>query len=113
MKRFGSIEYISIGNEFSSGKGIPDPLCHVQHFGIEVTDPLQFIGIVPVQGLDQFFGFIYDIGVNPLALEFRHNSKGNPGEPCVGIGFFDPEEFQLLPEAKLAVQVFEPLIQIG
>lgn len=89
----GSVERISPGDQLTSRVGVSEPLCHVKHFGVKVTDPLQLVVGIPMQRLDHKFRFVDHIGVYPLALKFRYHPKYDAGKALVGARAFEVKEF--------------------
>ena len=109
---FCPVEQITVGGKLSALEYIAQPLGHVEHFRVEITDPLHFVFGVP-GFFYSFIRFHNQVGIHALALEFGNNAKSNACKFFAGLSSFHPEKFQFVQEVELTVQVFEPLVQVG
>ena len=103
FKFFCPVEEITVRGQYPAAVGTQG-LGHIDHFGIELADPLHFIfliqkfingriAIIEAYILYNIAAFHYNIAIYSLTLEFRYNSEYQP-DKFVGLyGGFDPEKF--------------------
>ena len=106
------VEKIAVSNELAAAVGA-QRRGDIDHFRVEIADPLQFVFVVQVPALDQFRAFNDHKRIDALALPFRNRTEYDAREFRAPFGFFYPDKLQLVPQVEFAVEVFEPLIEVG
>ena len=106
------IKQIAERSELAGAEGVAEVFGHIDHFGVEVADPLHFVfGIREI--FDDLVGFIDHVGVDSFTLEFGNDPKNQSGEFLARHGSLHPEEFEFVQQVKFSVQFAEPLVQVG
>ena len=106
------VEKIAVSNELAAAVGA-QRRGDIDHFRVEIADPLQFVFVVQVPALDQFRAFNDHKRIDALALPFRNRTEYDAREFRASFGFFYPDKLQLVPQVEFVVEVFEPLIEVG
>ncbi len=89
------VENIPVGCKFSAGIGVCHCPDHIDHFRIEIADPLHFIFCI-WKNEYHFSCFSYHKSINAFALVFRDDSKYQTGEFFILLCFHKPEKFQFM-----------------
>ena len=75
------VEQITVGGEVPAAESVAEILCHIDHFGIEIADPLHFVFKVWFRGyLYLALAFTDQKRIYPPALPFRYNAEYKPGK---------------------------------
>ena len=109
---FGAVEEVAEGVvglvDFAA-----DVLGDAEHFGVEVADPGHLHVVPVVHGVEDEGCAFDDAAVDAFALVLGDDAKYNAVAVRSGATFeFDPGTDHL-PDAKLAVEVFEDLVHVG
>src|SRR5258707_8701043 len=110
---FPPVKKITVGSKFTTYKSISQCFRDIDHFGVEIPDPLHLIMGIAGLGLDHFGGFGNNVGIHPFCLEFRDDGEYQSREMMTGSPELQPEELQLLQKPEPAVKMLKVLIQIG
>src|SRR5690349_11088430 len=108
---FCLVEQVAISDEFACSESISEVCREVDHFRVELTDPLHFIISIGSVLQNDLSCLCNHVSVDSFALELRHNPENQPHEFFTRLCFFYPQKFKLVKNGfKFSIEMFEPLI---
>src|SRR5580704_10232963 len=98
----GAVKQITVCGQYAAAVG-RKIFCYIDHFGIELADPLHFIIFVEVMILDKLCSFHDHIAVHTLALPLRDKPKCQSDKLVAFFGSFQPKELEFMIKAELSI----------
>ena len=104
VKLLRPVEQIPVSRQFTADIRFAQRPGNIDHFRVEIPDPLHLILGIKAIGLDNLGRLAHHKGIYPFGLIIRHYGEYNAGKMAADATLAQPEEIQFLQQTELPVQ---------